>query len=509
MRGTRRGVLLQLENWLNSTQSRPVLWLNGLAGTGKSTIAQTFAEMSFADGRLGASFFCLWNNDSRSNLQAIFPTLAFQLAQKYPLFQRELSPVLKASPNIEQETLHAQMEKLIVHPFEKTQIQTLIIVDALDECQDEQPISTLLSVLSCYLHRIPFIKFFITARPEAHIQSGFHLELLWPSTDVLRLHEVNHSSVDSDIRLFLKDELVTVAKDRSDCNLLEEWPSMADLDILCEKAAGLFIYASIIVKLVASRDCQPAERLTNITTLPQSTVRVGWSGIDQLYTNVLQQAFFNIWAGNGKSHSHFRSVVGTAVLSFNPLSVTTLSDILGASDVFTVLHSLHPLLVIPTSQPDSAPIHILHESFLSFLTDPHRCTDERFFINSSIYHQNIALLCLRLMKRELKKNICQPDDYAHLNEVGDLPAQRKNYIGDALQYACCFWARHLMETRSDNPDIEEVHKAINEFFTSCFLFWIEVLSLMQNLEVGTHALNNIHQWYMMVSYKGLIITCKY
>ena len=56
MKGTRIDVLLQLENWLKDEQDKRVFWLNGLAGTGKSTIAQTFAEMSFADGKLGASF---------------------------------------------------------------------------------------------------------------------------------------------------------------------------------------------------------------------------------------------------------------------------------------------------------------------------------------------------------------------------------------------------------------------------------------------------------------------
>ena len=80
LRGTRRDVLLQLENWLKDEQDHRVFWLNGLAGTGKSTIAQTFAEISFADGDLGASFFCSRDFEDRSNLQMVFPTLAFQLA---------------------------------------------------------------------------------------------------------------------------------------------------------------------------------------------------------------------------------------------------------------------------------------------------------------------------------------------------------------------------------------------------------------------------------------------
>ena len=57
--GTRRDVLRQLEDWLEDERGRHVLWLEGIAGQGKSAIAQTFAEVTFAEGKLGASFFLL------------------------------------------------------------------------------------------------------------------------------------------------------------------------------------------------------------------------------------------------------------------------------------------------------------------------------------------------------------------------------------------------------------------------------------------------------------------
>ena len=43
------------EHWVKDDKDHCVFWLNGLAGTGKSAIVQTFAEVSFADGNLGAS----------------------------------------------------------------------------------------------------------------------------------------------------------------------------------------------------------------------------------------------------------------------------------------------------------------------------------------------------------------------------------------------------------------------------------------------------------------------
>ena len=178
LRGTRKEVLWDIEQWLIGQSGQHIFWLNGLAGTGKSTIAQTFAETAFADGKLGASFFCSRDFQDRSNLQAIFPTLAFQLARKEPLFRRELLQALKIDPDVARESLCSQMEKLIVEPLKAANIPTLIIIDALDECKDEEPASAILSILSRYVDQIPNVKFFITGRPEPRIRSGFRLKSL-------------------------------------------------------------------------------------------------------------------------------------------------------------------------------------------------------------------------------------------------------------------------------------------------------------------------------------------
>jgi hypothetical protein len=145
--GTRETVLDKIESWTNDFDKSPVYWLNGVAGTGKSTIAQTTAERLFADGRLGASFFCSRDFKDRSDLQLIFPTLAFQLAYKYPDFRSILVPLLQSNPDIGYESLHSQMERLIVTPLKEKGISTVIIIDALDECVDDEPQSAILSVM--------------------------------------------------------------------------------------------------------------------------------------------------------------------------------------------------------------------------------------------------------------------------------------------------------------------------------------------------------------------------
>jgi len=497
LKGTRKEVLRDIGDWLTGEQGQRVFWLNGLAGTGKSTIAQTFAETTFADGKLGASFFCSRDFEDRSNLQKIFPTLAFQLACRYPRFRKELLKVLKWCPDVGHESLCSQMEELLVYPLKSTAIPTLIIIDALDECKDKEPASAILSILSRCVDQIPNVKFFITGRPEPRIRSGFRLESLAPITEVLKLHEVKPEAVDRDIKLFFWTQLASLAKNRSDLDLTEDWPNPSDVNILCKKAAGFFIYASTVVKFVASESDPPTERLSLITSLPQSTVEEGKSGVDQLYTKVLQQAFSDVHADNSQRCHHFRTVVGTVLLIFNPLSIKSLSELLGHSTqrIHSTMRSLHSLLLVPESTED--PICVFHKSFPDFLMDPDRCEDKMFFVKPAVYHTKILLSCFRLMGNRLKKNICNLDDHAVL--VKGFSSQQKVHIGGALKYACQFWTKHLLEVPSSSPHFEEVQRAIDRFFTVHLLHWIEVLVLTENLGVGVHAMNDIEQWYNLVS----------
>ena len=497
MKGTRRDILLQLEHWLKDEQDKRVFWLNGLAGTGKSTIAQTFAEMSFADGKLGASFFCSRDFDNRSNLQSIFPTLAFQLTHQYPHFRQRLLPVLKANCDVGQESLALQLEKLLIDPLCTTQIPTLIIIDALNECQDEEPASALLSVLSRCVDKIPLVKFFITGRPEPRIRSGFRLELLRPHTDVFRLHDAKPDSVNSDNKLFLRVQLTDIIRNRSKCSFAEDWPSSQDIDALCKKAAGFFIYASMVVKFVGSQYHPPNERLHLITSLPQDTSHEGKSGIDPLYTQVLEHAFHD---ADQHFFTHLKSVVGAVVLIFCPLSVNALSDLLRnhgtPSRIYNTLCPLHSLL-IPDNTEGQA--RIFHRSFPNFLTDPEWCKDKHFFVDPMVHHEEIFVSCLSLMKERLKRNICNLDDHAVLSEVEDISACRKDHIGDALEYACCFWTKHLLRIPRNGPHVEEVQKGIKKFFTTHLLYWIEVLALVGNLGVGVYAINDVEEWCTSVS----------
>ena len=240
LKGTRENVLNEIERWSEDSNALPVFWLNGLAGTGKSTIAQTVAERTFADGRLGASFFCSRAVKDRSDLQLIIPTLAFQLAQKYSTLRSSLVSLLQYDPDVIHESLQDQMQKFLVDPLRSARVSTVIVIDALDECRDEDLESTILPVLGNSVSQIPCVKFFITSRPETHILAGFRGLPLTELTNAFMLHEVEPHIVDNDIRRFFRSELSTLAQRHAES---EGWPTNAQVDSLCRRAAGFFVYA--------------------------------------------------------------------------------------------------------------------------------------------------------------------------------------------------------------------------------------------------------------------------
>ena len=319
LRGTRESVLNDIMRWAKGPQDRHVFWLNGLAGTGKLTIVQTFSGMVAKSGTLGASFFRSRNYLDRKELKNIFPTLAYQLVCWYPTFRSQTLQVIKGDPSVVRNSLVSQLNDLIVDPLSSTDISCVIVVDALDECVDDQPASAILSVLGLFVKQLPLVKFLITGRPEPRIRTGFRLPLLEPFTQIFLLHEVALSSVDGDIRLYLQGKLTAVAKRRSDFNLLDPWPCCEDLTTLVKKSSGLFIFASTLARFIESEHCEPIERLQLIVTPPESTVHEGCAGIDPLYAQILIHAFSDV--KETTVFANLRRVLGAVILAFNPLSL--------------------------------------------------------------------------------------------------------------------------------------------------------------------------------------------
>ncbi|KAF9784385.1 hypothetical protein BJ322DRAFT_846481 [Thelephora terrestris] len=489
LKGTCMDVLDEVELWARDFHKPPIYWLNGLAGTWKTTMARTFAERLFADGQLGASFFCSRDFDYRGNLRSVFPTLAVQLARKYPQFRSLFVPLVRSNPGISLESLDNQMYKLVVRPLKESNISTVIVIDALDECTDEEPASAILLVLGQFVSEIPRVKFFVTGRPDPQILKGFCLPLLAEETDMFVLHEVEPSQVADGILLFFRHELSNIVRRRRG---LDDWPTEEQMDLLCERAAGLFAYAVATVMFIGNRIAQPRKQL-DLLRSPESSAREvrtmlkHRTTLDSLYISTLRGAFGD--SDDPYADAMLRSVLGAALLAANPLSPSTIAMLLNLDpleDVLPLLSSLRSLLILEGDI--SSPVRPFHKSFPHFITDPDRCTIKRFRVSPPAHHSELLIGCLNLMNRTLEKDICKLPDAVTGSDASDLKEKVEQCICPGLQYACRSWHTHLVGGYKTLVNAHEITCVIHRFLETKFLLWLEVLSVLGAARTALEAL---------------------
>jgi len=492
--GTREGVLWDIEAWEADEMNESVYWLKGVAGCGKSTIAQTFAERSAAKSKLGASFFCSRDYPDRRNLHLIFMTLARDLAYRSADFKTSLMPIIRTNPNVQDDSLHVQLEKLLVRPFKQIGLSATIVIDALDECDDKEPVSEFLSALAVHVDNMPTVKFFITGRPEDRIRSGFKLPSL--RTKELPLHDVDSATVDSDIKSFIAYRLDEIATRRRQA-IGGQWPSDRDIATILKKTSGLFIIASVILRFIDSPS--PQKRLKLIVEPQESTNYEGRSGIDVVYHQILSASFEHADVDDVVFFDQLHLVVGSIVLALKPLPRASLAEILEMTpqDVWIILTHLHSVLIVPESE--SEPIRILHKSFADFITDKERCLDARHFINAPPHHSVLGIHCLKLMNMRLMKNICGLPRYVMNNDVKDLPARRELCIAAPLSYACLSWAKHLQLSSQAGGNTGSILTLVKKIFTRYLLSWLEVLSIEGHLHTAIYSLRDVRLWLTKVS----------
>ena len=501
LKGTRVTVLDEIELWARNFNDPPVYWLNGLAGTGKSTIAQTIAERLFAEGQLGASFFCSRDFEDRRNIRFIFPTIAAQLARKYTKIRSALVPLVRSDPGVSRESPEGQMNKLIVQPFMKSGISTVIVIDALDECEDDEPASAILSVLGQFVKEIPKVKFFVTSRPVSHILNGIHLSLSAEAREVFVLHEVQQSQVKSDIRLFYEHNFSEIRSRRYG---LDNWPTEEQLESLCQRAAGLFIYATAMVRFIDQRNKNPRRQLDQLIQSQES----GFEGkaklkgdmtLDSFYILILHEAF---GGGDPEDDAKVRSVLGAVILAINPLSPSTIAELLDLDleDVLPLLSSLRSLLIF--SEDIDQPVQPFHKSFSDFIVDPVRCADPSFCVSPPDQHAELAVGCLELMNRKLGSGVCKLPRRIFEAPYDGRGEVTKQLIGEALEYACESWDKHL-----GNVTPTQKHKitpVLCRFLEEKVLFWLEVQNALSHLASAFDTLTTAITW-SGVSYISLFL----
>ncbi|KZP06441.1 hypothetical protein FIBSPDRAFT_940002 [Athelia psychrophila] len=480
LNGTRTDILELVETWIelghigDHAATSEIFWVNGGAGTGKSTIALTVAQTCKDRGILGASFFCSRDSAECSKPKLLFTTIAYQLSLLCDAFGEKVAAAMRSDPDMGIKSLSHQLEKLILEPLNHARdllpSPCVVIIDALDECGDDSRTHAVLACLSGQVSRLARLRFLITSRPEQNITSVFSSDKLGARVR-LNLHEVALATITQDITHFLTESL-------ADCGSSGDPVSASDIKAVSECAGGLFIFAATSVRFIMDiKSYSPvAERIASI-------LKSGYGGrqslspyskLDKLYMQVLAQAFPEC---DSHSADRFRKVIGAIVLLRDPLSARDLQALLCSNDqdpklVDRMLGNMHALILVPEDATKA--IRLLHPSFHDFLIDAHRCTVAELVITTPEQHTHLAVACLHALQK-LKQDMCNIQDACLLNlEVEDIDAKIRTCLPPWLKYACCHWGSHL--AAGEVSDI--VLELLEEFCCNHLLYWLEACSLL-------------------------------
>ena len=486
---TRVELQCQIKEWANDMNGKPIFWLNGMAGTGKSTIARTVAR-SFADeGHLGASFFFKKGEGDRGTASRFFTTIATGLMVHVPNLIYGITKAIDADPGISEKALKDQFEKLILQPLLEIKsaspnaLRLIIVIDALDECERKEDIQVILRLLAQTKNRNPVsFRVFVTSRPDLPIRLGFK-QMSDGTYQDLVLHNIPKETIKHDIAIFLEHELRVISEQRS---LPPDWPSKKQIQALVEMAIPLFIFASTACRYIGDERDNPKKRL-EIFLQYQTANQV--SRLDKTYLPILNH-LFDDEDGLDKERriNEFREVVGSIVVLGNPLSIPSLAHLLNIpkEDIICRLDLLHSVLNIPVDE--DMPVRLLHLSFRDFLLDTLKCGKSPFWIDEKKTHEKLAGKCLELLSspKGLRQNMC------NLTKPGSLRSEANDQIigrtlSPQIRYACRYWAHHLKQSGGRVCDGDLVHT----FLKKNFLYWIETMSLMEKVSESIHIVNSL------------------
>lgn len=454
----------QIAQWADSVESECIFWLKGGAGTGKSTIARTVAQALEAKGQLGASFFFKRNEPDRGNARRFIPTITKELIKHNKDLASGVLKAIEHDPQIAAKDVTEQFNKLLLEPLKNVamyQSRTLVIViDALDECENDKEIGTILQFLPRVQESSSLrLKIFLTSRPELPLRRFFEKE---SSHQGLVLEKIAEEAIKEDIMRFLEHRFAEIGRQ---ANTGKDWPGDEVLEALATACMPLFISAATICRFIEQSGEDPVERLADILNDQRRYV----TKMDKTYGPILDRILCERDEDEQeKQVTRFKRIVGVIILLSVPLPINALSEFVGISarSVEFLLDSFHSVLRIPDEQ--DLPVRILHLSFREYLLT----TQSRFHVDAGLTHNDMTSHCFRVMNQHLKRNICDLQSFGIPREDIDDKTIRQ-CVPPHLQYSCRYWVSHLTQSKSPLSETE-----VLSFLKAHFLHWLEVMSLM-------------------------------
>ncbi|KAF4612392.1 hypothetical protein D9613_003566 [Agrocybe pediades] len=371
---TRVAIIQSIIDWGLGTDEeltrKPILWLTGGAGAGKSAIARSVAERCSDDGSLLGAFFFAAADSTRNHVGTLVASLSYQISTIFPEFREMVASIIEDDMLIFDRSIRTQFSTLLVRPLSivlanragaSTTPPRVVIIDGLDECSSIESQRDLLFSLQEVTNTTTLIRFLVCSRPESHLQSAFSLPRMVAS--LYKVFLSDDYAANHDIRVYLEDNFKQIKEGHLFRYMLPDpWPASGMVDALVYKSSGHFIYATTVVRYVDSPRHRPDQRLDAIFQLRPPFRDLPFTELDALYRLIISKAddvpkVLDILAFP-VLYGLFESMDIEAILK---LEHGTLEVLL--ADLFSII------------TVSAGEVNFLHKSVVDFLSEPQRAGD--------------------------------------------------------------------------------------------------------------------------------------
>ncbi|KIJ36187.1 hypothetical protein M422DRAFT_179718, partial [Sphaerobolus stellatus SS14] len=475
--GTRQHIFDIVDSWCHDKNSN-LLWISGSPGAGKSAIASSLV-LQLGQGNC-AKFFFKRDSPYFRNPSNVWKTLAYRLGIVNIDIGIYLNKYLEKNPAyLENSHRTDDFKTLIVEAFKSIPSENhsqvpIIVIDALDECDTSEEWKIFLESLADWAKEPELnFKMIVTSRNQKEIQDAigdcsYHLPI---HTGVA----VDTAST-QDIQIFLKDRFQQLKVD------LRNFPNI--INQMSQYAAGLFIWAKLAISYISAGVA--TQRLENVLMNMGQLGQVKNDNnlnLDRLYAQILYSIFENC---TQKEKKQYEMILGSLIFARSSLSINILNVIfvnqeskITSEVISTALGKFSPLLLSLDLNDRDAPLHLCHLSLQNFFEeDPQE--------GKSVVH--ICLGLLRYMNKELHFNMGQLESsYFSNKDIAGLSQRLDKLISKPLMFSCQWWHEHLPENVDKSSNVE-LHEEADIFLKKKLLFWLEVMSLMEQLPAAAGAM---------------------
>jgi hypothetical protein len=479
--GTHTSLINDIIHWFPRTATNERIYLLlGSARSGKSSVSHTIAQILRNKGRLGSSIFLAREIEGRKSTQAVFSTIARDLAAFDDKIGSGISRAIELDTSLPSAPLDRQFRELIVGPTQDLTIigPILIVIDGLDECENIKDRGRLLHVLTRQSERLPAnFRILVTARPESDIEMAFR--------DVeQKCWRLDVKADGRDVSTYLSERMADLTTTKP--ALFGTYSFDTVLTVLTQRAMEVHLWALTSAEFLSHcTDADATRFLEKLRTQP--TPISAEASINHLYDAIL-----SVILAEPDVNMGWQAILQAVVKSQLPSLLSTIESLSSLSTSsgchpFDVLYRIGCILDIGDSHSV-----VLHPAFEAYITNGERCTDHRFFVDVATDYDPIAEVCLHVMNNLLSYDICQIGDSSLLNsELSRNQIIVDQFVPESLRYVSQHWITLVLETKGD---LGRVLEQLRRFLFEHLLHWIELSSLMGQIQASLASLRRLYEW---------------